>query len=133
MDDFLGDFQLDRSSPVPAYYQLEEWLAQRIDSGELAAGTRLPSERELTQQLGISRMTLRQALDRLERDGLLVRRQGTGAFVGPPRLVGEIGELRGISEEVAAQSRTSNTRILGVDEAQPPRAVQDALGVAPLA
>ena len=35
MDDFLGDFRLDRSSPIPAYYQLEEWLAQRIDSGEV--------------------------------------------------------------------------------------------------
>ena len=133
MDDFLGDFRLDRSSPIPAYYQLEEWLAQRIDGGELAPGARLPSERELTQQLGISRMTLRQALDRLERDGRLVRRQGTGAFVGPRRLVGEIGELRGISEEIAAQIRTWQTLVLGVDEAQPPPAVRDALGISPLA
>jgi GntR family transcriptional regulator len=133
MQDFVGTFQLDRSSPVPAYYQLEEWLTQRIEGGELAPGTRLPSERELAERLGISRMTLRQALDRLAREGLLVRRQGRGAFVGPRRLVGAIGELRGISEEVAAQSRASKTRVLGVDEAQPPRLVQDALALPPLA
>src|SRR3954471_16166581 len=92
IENFAGHCEIDRASPVPAYYQVQEWLTQRIESGELGGGFRLPSERELTERLGISRMTLRQALDRLEREGLLIKRRGAGTFVASPRLVGEIGQ-----------------------------------------
>lgn len=127
--DFVGDFEIDRSLPVPAYYQLEDWLTQRIDSGELVPGTQLPPERELTERLGISRMTLRQALDRLQRESRLVRRQGRGTFVGSLRVVNEIGQLQGISAELAAQGRSSQTRVLSVDRSSPTRLARQALGL----
>jgi GntR family transcriptional regulator len=132
-ENFAGDFEIDRASPIPAYYQVQEWLTQRIESGELAGGFRLPSERELTERLGVSRMTLRQALDRLERECLLIRRQGAGTFVASPRLVGEIGQLRGITAELAEQGQSSRTRVLGLDRAVPPRRVREALGLGPRA
>ena len=133
IDVFVGDYELDHASPVPAYYQLEEWLAQRIESGELAPGTRVPSERVLTERLGISRMTVRQALERLQREGHLVRRQGTGTFVAGPLLVGEIGELRGISAELADQGRSSRTHVLAVEQTAAPQLVRKALELGPRA
>jgi GntR family transcriptional regulator len=131
--DFVGDFEVDRTSPLPAYYQLQDWLTQRIDSGELAPGTRVPSERELTEPLGLSRMTVRHALDRLQRDGRLARRRGSGTFVAPALLVSEIGELRGISAELAAQGHSSQTRVLGVNKIRAPQLVCEALNIVPRA
>ncbi|MCB0066410.1 MAG: GntR family transcriptional regulator [Caldilineaceae bacterium] len=53
---------IDKNSPIPRYYQIAELLKEQIAVGELPNGARLPSERELCEQLGVSRMTVRQAL-----------------------------------------------------------------------
>lgn len=127
--DFIGGYRIDRDSPVPAYYQLQDWLTQRIESGDLVPGTRLPTERDLTQFLGISRSTLRQALDRLARDGLLERRQGAGSFVASPRFVGEIGAVRGLSVELADQGSSSETAVLGVEWLVAPPNAREALEI----
>lgn len=128
---FFGRFVVDRLSPVPAYYQLQEWLTQRIDSGELVAGAPLPSERDFSERLGLSRMTVRQGLERLQRDGRLVRLRGIGTFVGTARLVGDMSHLRGISAELADQGRTSRTRVLGVESLAPPGHLSAGLGLEP--
>jgi len=62
-------------------------LLARIEAGEIAAGARLPPERDLAEELGVARNTLRQALDRLEQDGWLVRQVGRGTFVREGRSV----------------------------------------------
>ena len=77
--------QRDEGS-VPLYIQIAETLIEQVDSGELPGGSRLPSERELAKQLGVNRMTLRQALTMLEVRGLLVRRQGDGTYVTGPKI-----------------------------------------------
>jgi len=69
------------SASIPLYVQIAESLLDRIESGELAPGHRLPAERHLSETLGVNRMTLRQALQSLEMQGLLVRRQGDGTYV----------------------------------------------------
>jgi GntR family transcriptional regulator len=76
----------------PAHSQIEAWLERRL--AHLSPGRRLPPERELSEQLGVSRMTLRHALQSLERRGLVVRRVGRdgGTFVAEPKL-----ELAGTS------------------------------------
>lgn len=66
---------------IPLYVQIAESLLDQIASGKLQAGHRLPAERELSETLGVNRMTLRQALHNLEMQGLLVRRQGDGTYV----------------------------------------------------
>ncbi|MBX7219106.1 MAG: GntR family transcriptional regulator [Blastocatellia bacterium] len=66
---------------IPLYYQLENVLRQKILSGEMAIGEQLPTENELSEQYQISRITVRQALATLVRDGLIERRQGSGTFV----------------------------------------------------
>jgi GntR family transcriptional regulator len=72
---------IDRTSPVPFYFQLAELLEQEIASGRLEAGARLPSEPELCAKYGLSRTTVRQALGRLEQRSLIERAKGLGTFV----------------------------------------------------
>ena len=70
-----------RDSPVPFYFQLSELLEQEVTSGRWEPGFRLPSEPELCRSFGLSRTTIRQALGRLEQEGLIERRKGQGTFV----------------------------------------------------
>jgi GntR family transcriptional regulator len=58
---------VDKNSPIPAYYQLRGIILDKVHSGEYPAGSLIPSERDLSQNLGISRMTVRQALNQLVR------------------------------------------------------------------
>jgi len=72
---------VNRDSPIPAYYQIALDLRQRITGGEWRAGHQLPSEPELSKQYAVSRMTMRQAVAELVKEGVLVRRRGHGTFV----------------------------------------------------
>jgi GntR family transcriptional regulator len=72
---------LDRSSFIPLYYQLAQLLRESIVTGVWAAGAELPSERNLMQEYELSRNTVRQALDQLYREGLIMREQGSGTRV----------------------------------------------------
>lgn len=81
--------QLDRDSPVPLYYQLQETLKEDIDAGNWQAGEILPSEAELETQFGVSRTVIRKALDVLAADGQVIRQKGRGTVVAPPKLLYE--------------------------------------------
>ncbi|SDH76101.1 GntR family transcriptional regulator [Nonomuraea jiangxiensis] len=77
---------IDPDSPVPKYFQLREILLDLIDSDELSIGAAIPSERELCQRFGLSRMTVRQAVDHLVSEGRLHRVPGKGTFVARPKI-----------------------------------------------
>ena len=72
---------LNPDSPLPLYHQLAELLSGRIESGELGAGARLPSEPALSREHGIGRPTVRQATELLVQRGLIERRRGSGTYV----------------------------------------------------
>lgn len=72
---------IDKSSPLPIYYQIEEQLKRQIENGELKPNDSLPSEREFAERFEISRMTVRQAINNLVNDGYLYRQKGRGTFV----------------------------------------------------
>jgi GntR family transcriptional regulator len=76
---------LKRGQLVPLYYQLEELLESRILTGVWAPDDRLPSERELCEEFNVSRAVVRPALEILERQGRVIRVQGKGTFVAPPK------------------------------------------------
>jgi GntR family transcriptional regulator len=77
--------EIDRNSPVPYYYQLQEILKQEIERGRWAPGDLLPSEADLADALGISRTVIRKALDVLEADGQAHRVKGKGTIVSPAK------------------------------------------------
>ncbi len=77
--------QLDRRSPVPLYYQLQELLKRDIDARHWQPGEVLPSESELESRLGVSRTVIRKALDVLEADGQVIRQRGRGTIVAQPK------------------------------------------------
>src|SRR5439155_14830502 len=66
---------------APLYYQVQHTIAQRISRGEYPPGSQLPSESELSRELGVSRVTVREALRVLAQENLLVKAQGRGTFV----------------------------------------------------
>jgi GntR family transcriptional regulator/MocR family aminotransferase len=79
---------LDHGSGIPLYQQIENFLRQGIVAGSLAAGTRLPAVRQLAGALQVNRITIESAYARLEADGLIAGRQGSGTYVlaGGPRV-----------------------------------------------
>lgn len=104
---------VNRNSPVPLYHQVSEHLRQQITSGQLASGEHLPNEIELAAVYGLSRPTMRQALDELVRDGLIVRRRGVGTVVMPHDF------RRGASptsifEDLARSGREPSTSVLSI-------------------
>jgi GntR family transcriptional regulator len=85
--------QLERTSFVPLYYQLQELLKEQIESGAWRPGDVLPSEPELARALGVSRAVVRQALAILEDDHQIRRIRGRGTFVAQPKLNHRVGGL----------------------------------------
>jgi GntR family transcriptional regulator len=100
----------------PAHAQIEQWLAEAIAAGRFRAGDRLPAERELAARAGVSRMTLRQALASLERQGLLERRVGRdgGTFIAGPKL--ELAGLSALSDQLRARGLEASARVLSAEE-----------------
>src|SRR5919199_1478972 len=94
--------RIDPRGGGPAHAQIEEWLAGAIAPGRPPVGGRLPPERELAGRLGVSRMTLRQALAALEARGLLVRSVGRngGTFVAEPKLERDLSGFAGLSDQL---------------------------------
>ncbi len=82
----LSSSELDRTSVIPLYYQLQEILKEQIESGRWQPGDALPTEMELTRRFGVSRVCVRQALAILEDDREILRIQGRGTFVAARKL-----------------------------------------------
>ncbi len=122
---------VSKNSPVPLYYQLAERLRERIRSGELAAGNQLPADRELAEQAGISRMTARQAIGYLVRDGTLIVKPGIGTFVAEPKLAYDALHLLGFTEETMRHGGAVASRVLEQSIVTPPAVVTAALEIAP--
>ena len=102
---------LNPQGPVPLYIQLRDSLLRLIRQGDLKPHDRLPSERELGVEYGISRMTVRQAVQALIRDGFLYTRIGKGTFVGDVRFEQD-RSLTGFSEEMQSLGMTTSSRVL---------------------
>lgn len=95
----INDFRPDNTSATPLYLQLCNKLASAIHGGIWQPDEALPSERTLSEQLSISRVTARKAIDILCDRGLLVRKQGCGTFI-TPKLEQPLSRLTNFSEEL---------------------------------
>lgn len=110
---------LDRSSPLPLYYQLRTLLLEQIERGVLKPGDLVPTERELIDRYGVSRITVRQAINSLMADGLLYRQRGRGTFVRRNRIEQELATLTGFYEEMASRGLVPGTRLVSAEMRDP--------------
>ena len=90
------------NAPQPRYQAVKDHVLALIADGRLKPGDRLPSEAELTAELGVSRMTANRAIRELKADGRVERVPGVGTFVAAPKAQGDLVRLRDIAEEIGA-------------------------------
>ncbi|WP_078554451.1 GntR family transcriptional regulator [Bacillus alkalicellulosilyticus] len=109
---------INKNSPIPIYYQLEELLRNKIDSGQLKEGDVIPSERTLSEDYAISRMTIRQAITNLVNEGLLVREKGRGTFVASKKIEQPLLKLTSFSEDMKMRGLVPETKIIDFTEGE---------------
>jgi len=119
---------LDKRSAVPAYLQIADSIRRMVRGGKLDAGAMLPPSEALCRELGISRMTLRQAYGVLEREGLIEAQRGRGTFVTKPRVERTLDRMIGFSEEMRAWGKTASTKLLAFEEIEPRGDAREFLG-----
>lgn len=112
---------------TPHYLLIYREVKEKIASGEFAAGERLPTQRMLGEQYGVTVMTVRQALQLLEQEELILVRHGLGTFVAPTRIRYAMGNLRSFAQEVTAQGLELRTRVLSRQLVQPHPRVAELL------
>ncbi len=100
------------NSSVPLYLQLKELLQTAMEDGSIPPGSRLPSERDLAQRYGVSRMTARQALQLLAHEGLTYSRVGKGTYAREPKIPQELRALTSFTEEMARLGMRASSVVL---------------------
>jgi DNA-binding GntR family transcriptional regulator len=119
---------LDRSSPVPMYHQVSVRLERAIRDEILPAGSRLENEVALSERLGLSRPTIRQAMQQLVDKGLLVRRRGIGTQVVHGKVTRAV-ELTSLFEDLQSSGQNPRTDLLHAEEESADQEDAEALGV----
>ncbi len=106
---------IDKHSPIPIYYQLEEHIKDLIEKGELQPGDALPPEREYAEKYQISRMTVRQAFTQLVNDGYLFRLQGKGTFVADRKIEQALQGLTSFTEDMKSRGLKPGSQLLSFE------------------
>ena len=131
MAEVVGPFEtasLDRGSPVPLYFQVATHLQQMIESGELPVGGRLANEIELAESLGVSRPTMRRAIQYLVERGMLVRKRGVGTQIVHPKVRRPV-ELTSLHDDLAKSGQDPRTELRGFTVGPATAAMTETLGV----
>ena len=114
---------------VPLYIQIAESLLNQIESGELSPGDRLPSERKLSEALGVNRLTLRRALSRLEAQGAVIRQHGKGNFVAEPKIERRAGRLVSFTTGMQRRGYTPGAKVITFERRPAEVTIADGLEV----
>ena len=103
---------LEPNSLIPLYVQIKNYINDNIKNGVYKKGQQLPSERELSKSLGVSRMTTRQALVSLIQEGVLQSRPGKGTFVAKTVIYQQLGILTSLSEEIHKRGGIASSQVV---------------------
>jgi GntR family transcriptional regulator len=125
---------LSRETPLPLYYQIELRLREAIEQGRYRSGDRLPTEGELQQSYGVSRVTVRTALRRLEEDGLISTQRGRGTFVTTQahpedQIERHASLLLSFEEDLQRQAGPPRVDVLAIEHGPAPQRIAAVLGV----
>jgi len=120
--------RIDKISPVPYYYQLEQLLREKIENGRLKPGDVLPSEAEFCSTFRVSRTVVRQALNKLCQDGIVYKEKGRGTFVAKPKLQEKfIQRTYGFYQEMREEGLEVESRVLEHKLIEPPTRIRTLL------
>lgn len=119
---------LDRSGPVPLYFQVAQRLRTAIESGQLPSGSRIENEVKLAEDLGMSRPTIRRAIQELVDQGLLVRRRGVGTQVVMGKFARTV-ELSSLHDDLSRGNRAPSTTVLTHELVEATADVAEHLGL----
>ncbi len=111
-DDQPGFALPEERQDTPLYEQMKSEIKARIERGEWPINFRIPSENELVEMLGVSRMTAHRALRELASEGVIVRVQGRGSFVAPKKRRANVSDVRNIAEEIAERGGQHSVEIV---------------------
>lgn len=122
---------LNVASTIPSHLRIEHWLMRCISDGEITAGHRLPAEGDLATSLGVSRMTLRQALASLESKGVIRRSRGRngGTFIAEPKIECDLTGLAGFTEQMRRAQVRAGARVISASTVCASLTVAQALGL----
>ena len=120
---------LDESLPVTLQYQLRSKLHEKIENRFWSPGSQIPSERELCDEYGVSRITVREVLKELVQEGYLVRKQGKGTFVSLPKFVNELSSNYSLSHEIEKEGLSSDFQLLSFRKCSPTSALKQIFGI----
>lgn len=104
--------KLERNSALPLHSQIHDFLRENIISNKLGTDEPIPSERELAEELEVSRMTVRQALNALRKEGLIYQKRGKGTFVSSRKLDVHTRNLNGFSDEMIRRGMQPISKVL---------------------
>ena len=121
---------INPNSVVPMYKQVLNILNEKISSGELKPGDKLPSEAALIKEYGVSRITIRAAITELVEEGILARSQGKGTFVSEPKTSYRANDLVGFSKACIMEGKTPSTKVLSVELVYPTQKQMNYFGIA---
>lgn len=110
-DKALRSFVIDRQSPIPLYFQVSQHLETAIVTGAIRPGTLFENEIDLAEALGVSRPTMRRAMEELSNKGLIVRRRGIGTRVVQPKVRRPL-ELTSLYDDLDKTGQRPTTRVL---------------------
>jgi GntR family transcriptional regulator len=122
---------LRRDSPDPLYFQIKQLLIAEMNSGRLQPNQRLPSERELSEQFQVGRMTVRHALLELMHEGKIYTRMGKGTFVHAAKIEQPLHALTGFSQDVRSRGGQPSSRVLEAKVLPANPGVEHALRIPP--
>jgi GntR family transcriptional regulator len=123
----LDEIAAVHASPTTLYHSVGHVIRSKIQSGDWAVGQRIPSERELTDILNVSRATVRQGIENLVKEGVLYRAQGKGTFVAPPKIEQGVLRLLEFSEVIRQSGLKPSVHLLGKEYVDPPPHVRRLL------
>ncbi|WP_026672331.1 GntR family transcriptional regulator [Alkalihalobacterium bogoriense] len=122
---------IDKNSPLPIYYQLENKIREMIDSEELKPGDTLPSERDLSEKYDISRMTVRHAINNLVHEGYLYRQKGKGTFVSQKKFEQNLHGLTSFTEDMKLRGLKPGNKLLNFNTIAANEHVAKKLAISP--
>jgi GntR family transcriptional regulator len=123
------DAMLDTTSSKPLYEQIKEYILSNIQAGHFKPHTRVPSERDLAQHFGVSRLTVTKALKELEQGGVVYVRIGKGTFIAPETINLQLDTLMSFTEEMNQRGHTVGSRVLSAQLSTANGEVAQKLGI----